>query len=157
MRGQIQIETLVLVGFVLALAVPVIITLFGTGSSNTDDVMVQQGGAAVRLMVDSVNEVGLSGTSAVSTVDVFFPCGNSPAVISPTSKIRSITIGGASSREIVLSFDTANGPTDVVGLTNSDVTALDGIQNDTGCGVKRLRFEQTGSIPPTVAISRVLS
>ncbi len=102
MKGQAATESLVLLGFIIALSIPVALLLFANSNIQSENVAMTQAKISTSAIVDSANEVWAQGDGASRVVLVNYP-----------SKLLGINV---SEREVTFRLDSSQGAMDVSAL-----------------------------------------
>ena len=110
-RGQIALEAVIIIGFVLVLMIPLLYTLFSRVLSVQDELRMLEGSRAVDTIANTVSTVGVIGPNGTATVQITLP-----------ENVRNVSIGKTNPREVVIVLSTALGDIDITRLVNYDVT-----------------------------------
>lgn len=107
-KGQVAMETFVLVGFVIAFSIPIVLMLFAAANLRTEDVAIEQAMVTTKALADEANELWVQGNGSARVVYVNFP-----------DKLKNITVKG---REVVFTLEMSKGPVDIVAVGFANMT-----------------------------------
>jgi len=108
MKGQVSTELLLIIGFILVLFIPLLLTAyFKTGEMN-DKLTVLQAQVTASRIANLANSVGNMGVGSSIILDIYLP-----ETVSNV-EINSVGDGG----EVVITVNTQNGDVDVVGVSS---------------------------------------
>ena len=110
-KGQVALETFIVIGFVLALMTPLLYILYSRTMEIQQEMLVLEATRSVDLISNTVSSVGAIGPNGTATIDVTFP-----------QNMQSLTIGGPSNREVVMVVSTSLGEIHIPRLLYFDVT-----------------------------------
>ena len=108
MKGQVSTELLIIVALVLLIFIPLLVLVYTKANDTNQQIASYQAELSVSRVASLANSVGSLGTNTSVTTDVFIPPNT---VLFNTSNVG----GGA---EIVLTLETAQGPTDITSIIN---------------------------------------
>lgn len=91
-KGQAAIETLILIGFMIAAAIPLIMIFWTTSNMRSEDVSVAQAKLSSKVITDMANQLCLQGAGAQRIIIVNYP-----------QHLKNISIEG---REVTFVMDT---------------------------------------------------
>ena len=115
LKGQVALESLIVVGFILLLMIPLLYTLYSRILSVQEELAVLEATRAADTIVTAVSTVGMGGPNGSATIDISLP-----------PNVKNISIGatsvGKNPREIIFTLDTTLGNIDVVRLTPYNVS-----------------------------------
>ncbi len=122
MKGQAAIETLAMVGFVLAFSLPIVFLLFTTANIESENIYVGQARVSAKTIADVSNRVYSEGEGSNRLVLVSIP-----------ENTLNVT---TENYEVVLKLETSKGEMDVVAVTYANITngtmPLSGMRGDPG-------------------------
>ena len=101
-KGQAATESLVLLGFIIALSIPIALLLFANANIQSENVAITQAKISTRAIVDSANEVWAQGEGANRVILINYP-----------SKLLGINV---SEREVTFVLDSSQGGMEVSSL-----------------------------------------
>ena len=107
-RGQVSVETLVMVGFVLAFMVPLVLLFFTISNASSENVAIGQAKISARQIGNAAGEVLTQGNNSMKVIFVNFPPG-----------VQNVSIAGT---EVIFSLATTKGPLAVVENTFANMT-----------------------------------
>lgn len=107
-QGQIAIEALIVIAFVLALMIPIFYILYIRGGELREELRLLQIKRAVDSLAASINVVGVLGPSGSATIELDLPEG-----------ISAITI---KDKEIIFTTASALGPIDIPRLVGYEIS-----------------------------------
>jgi hypothetical protein len=110
-KGQIALETLVVIGFVLALMTPLLYMLYLRVTEIQQEILVLEATRSVDIIATTISSVGVIGANGSATVDVTFP-----------ANMKNLTIGGPANREVVMVISTTLGEVDIPRLLYFNIT-----------------------------------
>ena len=113
--GQIALETMIIIGFVLVLMIPLLYTLFSRVLSVHDELRMLEASRAVDTIANTVSTLGVIGPNGTATIEVTLP-----------DNVQSISIGQVNKREITLVLSTNLGEIDITRMVNYDVNGTIG-------------------------------
>ena len=111
-KGQIAFETILIVGFIFLLMIPLMFLLFNRSVSIQDELKAIQIERAVSTIVSSVNTVGSLGPDNSMIIEITFPDG-----------IKNISLGKEDNREINIILSTSIGDIHIVRMTYFNITS----------------------------------
>lgn len=107
-RGQVSIEYMIVVGFAFIMIMPVIIIFLVQSNDIQDSINVNQANSVARKIAHYSDSIYYMGHPSKTTIKAYIPKG-----------IESISIGN---QEVVFRMQTSHGPTDVVHITDVNIT-----------------------------------
>ncbi len=110
-KGQIAFETILIVGFIFLLLIPLIFVLFNRSVSIQDELATIQTSRALFTLSSAVDSVGVLGPNNSVVVEVIFP-----------NNIKNISIGKDSNREISAILSTSLGDIHIVKMTEFNIS-----------------------------------
>jgi uncharacterized protein (UPF0333 family) len=122
-QGQASTEYLLVVGFAMLMALPIIIVFFEQSNNLNDSLAYSHATNVVQKIAETAESVYYQGYPAQATLTVYFP-----------ENINNITIAD---REINFQMKTSSGISDVYAITSVDVTG----SLSTVSGVKKVRVK----------------
>ena len=134
-KGQIALETIIVVGFVMALMAPLLYMLYTRITEIQQEMLLLEATRAVDTIANTVSTVGAIGPNGTATVDVSFP-----------ANIKSLTIGGPNNREVTIVVYTTLGEIDIPRLLYFNVTETGTIPRTPGSHKVVVVYPDTGSI-----------
>ena len=136
-KGQIAVESVIIVGFVLLLMLPLLHTLFSRVISIQDELKVLEARRAVETIATAVSTVGVLGPNGSAVVEITIP-----------NTMTRLTIGkvngNSHEREIVGTIRTALGEVDIPRMVIYNVTGSLPIR--TGRQTIKITYNETGPI-----------
>jgi hypothetical protein len=117
-RGQIALEAVIIIGFVLVLMIPLLYTLFSRVLSVNDELRMLEASRAVETISNTVSTVGVIGPNGTATIEVILP-----------DNVRSLSIGQANNREITMVLSTTLGDIDITRMVIYNVTGAMGTRS----------------------------
>jgi len=134
-KGQIALETIIVVGFVMALMTPLLYMLYTRITEIQQEMLLLEATRTVDTIANTVSTVGAIGPNGTATVDVSFP-----------TNIKSLTIGGPNDREVVIVVYTTLGEIDIPRLLYFNVTESGTIPRTPGSHKLVIVYPETGGI-----------
>lgn len=110
-RGQIALETVIIIGFVLALMIPLIYMLYTRVNIIQENLRVLEAVRAMDSLSSAAATVGVLGPNGSASVDIVLPEG-----------MINLSIGKTHPREMVLSLMTSLGDIDIVKMLPYNVS-----------------------------------
>lgn len=107
-RGQVSVETLVMVGFVLAFMIPLVLLFLGVSNSSAENVAIGQAMISARQIGNAAGEVLSQGNNSKKVIFVNYPPG-----------INNVTLD---SNEVIFTLKTTKGFVPVVENTFANMT-----------------------------------
>ncbi|MEM4133968.1 MAG: hypothetical protein QXO35_01240 [Candidatus Micrarchaeia archaeon] len=111
-KGQIAFETILIVGFVFLLLIPLIFILFNRSVSIQDELTTIQTSRALFTLVSAVDSVGVLGPNNSIIVEVVFP-----------NNIKKLSIGSDNNREISAVLATSLGDIHIVKMSQFNISS----------------------------------
>lgn len=111
-KGQISFETILIVGFIFLLLIPLLLLLFNRASSIQDELKTIETARALFTLSSSVDSVGVLGPNNSIIVEVSFPDG-----------LKNLSIGTQSNREISAIVTTSVGDVHIVKMTQFNISS----------------------------------
>ena len=122
LNGQIALETLIVIGFVLALLAPLLYLLYNRVTEMQQEMMILEAVRAVDIIATTVSSLGVIGPNGTATFEVTFP-----------PNMKSLTIGGLTQKEITMVVLTTLGEIDIPRVSYFNVTVSNlNLLNKTG-------------------------
>lgn len=134
-KGQIALETIIVVGFVMALMSPLLYMLYTRITEIQQEMLLLEATRAVDTIANTVSTVGAIGPNGTATVDVSFP-----------TNIKSLTIGGPNNREVTIVVYTTLGEIDIPRLLYFNVTESGTIPRTPGSHKIVVVYPETGGM-----------
>ncbi|MCX8202439.1 MAG: hypothetical protein N3G74_01380 [Candidatus Micrarchaeota archaeon] len=111
-KGQVAFETILIVGFIFLLLIPLLFILFSRAVSIQDELATIETSRSLFTLSSAVDSVGVLGPNNSITVEVSFP-----------SNIKNVSIGRDSNREISAVLSTSLGDIHIVKMTQFNISA----------------------------------
>jgi len=111
-KGQIAFETIIIVGFIFLLLIPLLFLLFNRSISIQDELRTIQIERSVSTIVSSVNTVGSLGPNNSMVIEITFPDG-----------IKNVSLGKDDNREINIILSSSIGDIHIVKMTNFNISS----------------------------------
>lgn len=111
-KGQVAFETILIVGFIFLLLIPLIFILFNRAISIQDELATIETSRALFTLSSAVDSVGVLGPNNSIIVEVSFP-----------NSIKNISIGSANEREISAVLSTSIGDIHIVKMTHFNISS----------------------------------
>ncbi|MFA5106326.1 MAG: hypothetical protein WC506_05195 [Candidatus Micrarchaeia archaeon] len=108
LRGQVSVETLVMVGFILAFMIPLVLLFMSISNSSAENVAIGQAMISARQIGNAAGEVLAQGNNSKKVIFVNFPPG-----------ISNVTLD---SNEVIFTLKTTKGYVPVVENTFANMT-----------------------------------
>ena len=113
-KGQIALETMIVIGFVLALLAPLLYMLYTRVTEMQQEMLMLEATRSVDTIATTVASLGVIGPNGTATFEVTFP-----------ANMKSLTIGGSTQREIVMVVSTILGEVDIPRVSYFNMTVSD--------------------------------
>lgn len=141
-KGQVSIEVITLLGFILLFSIPLLVLLT---SLDTDNSAIMQAKTSTQMLADTANSVYMQGPEAYKIISIGMP-----------PKLKNITFesnpGGLS--EIIFTLETDTGKLDIVSTsfanldTTSNITGIAGFNS----GLQKVKVEYDGNFVKFTAV-----
>ena len=95
MRGQASSETVIIVGFVLALLLPLLLILLGNANSEGEKLGISQAGVSAQKIADSAFEVYSQGSGAKKRIVLNYPSNLEEILVGNNEVVFKIAQGGS--------------------------------------------------------------
>lgn len=105
LKAQISIELIVVVGIVLLLFTPLLVTVYFKGLEMGERLAVAQSRLAVTRIASLTNAIGNLGENASAIIDVFVP--------NNMDSIAFANAGGATGAEVIITINTSEGKNEI--------------------------------------------
>lgn len=105
MKGQISTELIVVVGIMLLLFTPILVTVYFKGLEMGERLAVAQSRLAVTRMASLANAIGNLGENASTIVEIYIPRNMQSIVFS--------NVAGSSGSEVVITLNTTEGTNEI--------------------------------------------
>jgi uncharacterized protein (UPF0333 family) len=102
-KGQVALEALIVIAFVLLLMSPLLYLLYQRSNEVRTEIQILQAVRAADALASTVSIVGMNGKNSSAVAEITLP-----------ENIKNITIGDASPFEIVIVVDTSLGDIEIV-------------------------------------------
>jgi len=142
-KGQIAFETIIIVGFIFLLLIPLVFLLFNRSVSIQDELKTIQIGRAVSTIVSSVNTVGSLGPNNSMVIEVSFPDG-----------MKNISLGKDDSREINVILSSSIGDIHIVRMTYFNINSSISQQDLLKSGKYKLKISYPDSPGANITIEK---
>jgi len=134
-KGQVALEALIVISFVLLLMTPLLYTLYKRALDVQEELRTLEAIRAADSIASVVAMVGMTGPNSSATLQISLP----DSVINATiGKINSKT----SSREVVISIDTSVGQIDIVRLVPFNIAG--GLSLNKGQQTLKIVYPESG-------------
>lgn len=132
-KGQVAFETILIVGFIFLLLIPLLFILFNRAISIQDELATIETSRALFTISSAVDSVGVLGPNNSVIIEVSFP-----------NNVKNISLGNDNQRELSAILQTSLGEIHIVKLTQFGVspTQLDSIKS--GRYLFRITYPESG-------------
>ena len=137
-KGQVALETLIVIGFVLALMTPLLYMLYSRITEIQQEMFMLEATRAVDTIVTTVSTVGSIGPNGTATIELSFP-----------PNMKNLTIGGTQPNEVVMVVSTNLGEIDIPRLLYFPVIESVAIPRKPGTYKVKITYPDTG--PMTIS------
>ena len=137
-KGQVALETLIVVGFVLALMTPLLYMLYSRINEIQQEMFMLEATRAVDTIVTTVSTVGSIGPNGTATIELSFP-----------PNMKNLSIGGTQpnqQHEVVMVVSTNLGDIDIPRVLFFNVTESGLISRKSGTHKVTITYPDTGVI-----------
>lgn len=125
-KAQISMEYIAIVGFVMAVTIPMILIYHNYSGQTRDEIISNQVSQIAKKLVDSAESVYYLGEPSKNTLKVYFP-----------NNIQQITIGN---KELVFRIRTRNGLDDIVVVSHVELNGSLSVSS----GIHHIKLESKG-------------
>ncbi|MEM2974237.1 MAG: hypothetical protein QW112_01240 [Candidatus Micrarchaeia archaeon] len=134
-KGQISLETIIVVGFVLTLMAPLLYILYTRITELQQEILLLEAKRAVDMISNTISSVGVIGPNGTAVIEVTFP-----------ANMKNLTIGGPENREVVMVVSTTLGEIDIPRVLYFNITEAVEIPRKPGTHKIKVVYPETGPI-----------
>ena len=127
-RGQVAMEYVILVGFLMVLSIPLVIIFTENSRSVTDQVSTNQAYSIGKKIIGTAETVAALGTPSKSTVTLNFPAGITAITVGPRSIVFNMSSGKYKTQvEVVSAMNITGSLNPAQGQKDVTIEALPGV------------------------------